>query len=116
MTGRPMIFLRCRSSRCDAGAGAEHPPGCDAVRQRCSVGGDRGQASRLRQRYHGRDRSAPPLRQPARVPRPPEGAEQLFWTNQFTVATTGERAEAATFSALPEHYMAWKDPFPFHDR
>ncbi len=42
----------------------------------------------------------------------PEGAEQLFWTNQFTVATTGERAEAATFTALPEHYMAWKDPFP----
>ncbi len=42
-----------------------------------------------------------------------EGAEQLFWTNQFTVATTGERAEAATFSALPEHYMAWKDPYPF---
>ena len=41
-----------------------------------------------------------------------EGAEQLFWTNQFTVATTGERAEAATFSALPEHYMAWKDPYP----
>ena len=44
----------------------------------------------------------------------PEGAEQLFWTNQFTVATTGERAEAATFTALPEHYMAWKDPFPDH--
>ena len=42
----------------------------------------------------------------------PEGAEQLFWTNQFTVATTGERSEAATFTALPEHYMAWKDPFP----
>ena len=42
----------------------------------------------------------------------PEGAEQLFRTNQFTVATTGERAEAATFTALPEHYMAWKDPFP----
>ena len=41
-----------------------------------------------------------------------EGAEHLFWTNQFTVATTGERAEAATFSALPEHYLAWKDPFP----
>ena len=42
----------------------------------------------------------------------PEGAEQLFWTNQFTVATTGEWAEAATFSALPEHYLAWKDPYP----
>ena len=41
-----------------------------------------------------------------------EGADQLFWTNQFTVATTGERAEVATFSALPEHYLAWKDPFP----
>ena len=42
----------------------------------------------------------------------PEGAEQLFWTSQFTVATTGERAEAATFSAQPEHYMAWRDPYP----
>ncbi|MCY4368755.1 MAG: type I restriction endonuclease subunit R [bacterium] len=42
----------------------------------------------------------------------PEGAEQLFWTNQITVATTGERAEAASFSALPEHYLAWKDPYP----
>ncbi len=41
-----------------------------------------------------------------------EGAEPLFWTNQFTVATTGERAEAGTFSALPEHYLAWKDPYP----
>ena len=46
----------------------------------------------------------------------PEGAEQLFWTNQFTVATTGEWAEAATFSALPEHYMAWKGPVPVDDR
>ena len=41
-----------------------------------------------------------------------EGAEQLFRTNQLTVATTGEGAEAATFTALPEHYMAWKDPCP----
>ena len=40
----------------------------------------------------------------------PEGAEHLFWTNQITVATTGKRAEAATFTAQPEHYMAWKDP------
>lgn len=42
----------------------------------------------------------------------PEGAEKLFWTNQFTVATTGERAEAGTFTSLPEHYLAWKDPHP----
>ncbi len=41
-----------------------------------------------------------------------EGAERLFWTNQFTVATTGGRAEAATFTAMPEHYMAWKDTSP----
>lgn len=41
-----------------------------------------------------------------------EGSEQLFWTNQFTVATTGERAEAGTFSAAAEHYIAWKDPYP----
>ena len=41
-----------------------------------------------------------------------EGAEQLFWTNQLTIATTGERAQAATFSAEPEHYLAWKDPSP----
>ena len=42
----------------------------------------------------------------------PEGSEQLFWTNQFTVATTGERAEAATFTALPEHYMAGRTLSP----
>ena len=41
-----------------------------------------------------------------------EGAERLFQTNQLTVVTTGERAAAATFSALPEHYTAWKDPYP----
>jgi type I restriction enzyme R subunit len=41
-----------------------------------------------------------------------EGSEPLFWTNQFTVATTGERAEAGTFSSLPEHYLAWKHPYP----
>jgi type I restriction enzyme R subunit len=41
-----------------------------------------------------------------------EGSEQLFWTNQLTVVTTGERAEAGTFSADAEHYLAWKDPYP----
>lgn len=41
-----------------------------------------------------------------------EGSEQLFWTNQFTVATTGTRAEAGTFSSQAEHYLAWKDPYP----
>ncbi len=41
-----------------------------------------------------------------------EGSEQLFWTNQFTIATTGEKALVGTFTALPEHYLAWKDPYP----
>ena len=41
-----------------------------------------------------------------------EGSEQLFWTNQFTVATTFEKAVVGTFTALPEHYLAWKDPHP----
>ena len=40
----------------------------------------------------------------------------MFWTNQITVATTGERAEAATFSALPEHYHGLEGPVPVHDR
>ncbi len=42
----------------------------------------------------------------------PEGSEQLFWTNQFTVATTFDRAVVGTFTALAEHYLAWKDPYP----
>ena len=42
----------------------------------------------------------------------PEGSEQLFWTNQFTVATTFDKAVVGTFTALAEHYLAWKDPYP----
>jgi type I restriction enzyme, R subunit len=41
-----------------------------------------------------------------------EGSEQLFWTNQFTVATNGETALVGTFTAQPDHYLAWKDPHP----
>ena len=102
------VAVHCRHS----GASAEHPARCDAVRQRDPAGGDRGQAARPRQR-HIAD-AIDQLRRYAnqRGGQIAEGAEQLFWTNQFTVATTGERAEAATFSALPEHYVAWKDPCP----
>jgi type I restriction enzyme, R subunit len=42
----------------------------------------------------------------------PEGSEQLFWTNQFTVGTTFEQARVGTFTSLAEHYLAWKDPHP----
>ncbi|MFN8119344.1 MAG: HsdR family type I site-specific deoxyribonuclease [Micropruina glycogenica] len=42
----------------------------------------------------------------------PEGNEQLFWTNQFVVSTYGDKARVATFTAGPEHFIEWKDPFP----
>ncbi|MFJ6172149.1 type I restriction endonuclease subunit R [Curtobacterium sp. NPDC092190] len=42
----------------------------------------------------------------------PEGNESLFWTNQFVVSTYGVKARVATFTALPEHFLEWKDPAP----
>jgi type I restriction enzyme R subunit len=42
----------------------------------------------------------------------PEGNESLFWTNQSVVSTYGDKARAATFTALPEQYLEWKDPAP----
>ncbi|MDR1212929.1 MAG: HsdR family type I site-specific deoxyribonuclease [Propionibacteriaceae bacterium] len=41
-----------------------------------------------------------------------EGNEQLFWTNQFVVATCDEAARASTFTGGPEHYLEWRDPYP----
>ena len=65
----------------------------------------------------GRGRSrmrstAPPVLQPAWLVEIAEGNEQLFWTNQFTVATCFDEARAGTFSARPEHFLAWKDTVP----
>lgn len=42
----------------------------------------------------------------------PEGNEQLFWTNQFVVATTGLQARVGTITAGPEHFLEWKDTAP----
>ena len=42
----------------------------------------------------------------------PEGNEQLFWTNQFVVATTGFQARVATITSGPEHFLEWKDTAP----
>jgi type I restriction enzyme R subunit len=42
----------------------------------------------------------------------PEGNEQLFWTNQFVVATTGLHARVGTITAGPEHFLEWKDTAP----
>jgi type I restriction enzyme R subunit len=42
----------------------------------------------------------------------PEGNESLFWTNQFVVSTYGDKARVGTFTALPEHFLEWKDAAP----
>ncbi|KRE72689.1 type I restriction endonuclease [Arthrobacter sp. Soil762] len=42
----------------------------------------------------------------------PEGSESLFWTNQFVISTYGDKARVGTFTALPEHFLEWKDPVP----
>ena len=41
-----------------------------------------------------------------------EGNEQLFWTNQFVVATTGLQARVGTITSGPEHFLEWKDTAP----
>lgn len=41
-----------------------------------------------------------------------EGNEQLFWSNQFVVSTYGDGARASTFTGGPEHFLAWRDPYP----
>ena len=41
-----------------------------------------------------------------------EGNEELFWTNQFVIATTGDHARVGTITAGPEHFMEWKDTAP----
>ncbi|MER6076981.1 HsdR family type I site-specific deoxyribonuclease [Streptomyces sp. NPDC001833] len=43
---------------------------------------------------------------------PPEGNEALFRTVQLTVATTGDNARYGTFTARPDHYSVWRDPYP----
>ncbi|WP_326672481.1 type I restriction endonuclease subunit R [Streptomyces sp. NBC_01257] len=43
----------------------------------------------------------------------PQGSELLFRTVQLTVATTGDRALLGTFTARPQDYLVWRDPYPF---
>ncbi|WP_371644365.1 HsdR family type I site-specific deoxyribonuclease [Streptomyces sp. NBC_00597] len=42
----------------------------------------------------------------------PEGNEALFRTAQLTIATTGDRAMYGTYTARPDHYAVWRDPYP----
>ena len=48
-----------------------------------------------------------------RYPHEHEGAERLFWYNQFLVATHRDKAVMGTIGASLQHYMAWKDIYPF---
>jgi len=42
----------------------------------------------------------------------PEGNEQLFYTNQFLVATSYDEARFATIGADTRYYLEWKDTAP----
>ncbi|WP_132056786.1 type I restriction endonuclease subunit R [Halorussus amylolyticus] len=46
------------------------------------------------------------------IPTAREGAERLFWYNQFSIATAYEEAVAGTYGTPREEYKAWKDPYP----
>lgn len=41
-----------------------------------------------------------------------EGAERLFWYNQFSVVSWGEKAKASTVGAPSSVYKEWKDSYP----
>lgn len=41
-----------------------------------------------------------------------EGAERLFYTNQFLVATSYDEARVGTIGAEAAHYLEWKDTAP----
>lgn len=42
----------------------------------------------------------------------PEGNPRLFHTMQLLVATSGDKALLGTITSGPEHYQAWRDPYP----
>lgn len=42
-----------------------------------------------------------------------EGNEKLFWYNQFQVATYRQKCCYSTITGELEHYIEWKDPYPY---
>ena len=42
-----------------------------------------------------------------------EGNERLFWYNLFMVATSNQIAKYGSITAEYEHFVEWKDPYPF---
>ena len=50
-----------------------------------------------------------------RSPEDEEGAQRLFWYNQFMVSTCRDQAKVGTISSTAQHYSDWKDAYPFTD-
>ncbi|MEC6899168.1 HsdR family type I site-specific deoxyribonuclease [Photobacterium piscicola] len=50
-----------------------------------------------------------------RHPEDNEGAERLFWYNQFMVSSCRDLAKIGTISSNAQHYGDWKDAYPFTD-
>lgn len=42
-----------------------------------------------------------------------EGNEKLFWYNLFTIATSNQVAKYGTITSEFEHFVEWKDPYPY---
>lgn len=42
-----------------------------------------------------------------------EGNEKLFWYNLFMIATSNQTAKHGTITAEYEHFVEWKDPYPY---
>lgn len=42
-----------------------------------------------------------------------EGNEKLFWYNLFTIATSNQVAKYGTITSEYEHFVEWKDPYPY---
>lgn len=42
-----------------------------------------------------------------------EGCEKLFHFNQLMISTSGAIAKVGTISSNIEHYLEWKDPYPY---
>ncbi|MCW1311769.1 MAG: type I restriction endonuclease subunit R, partial [Candidatus Parvarchaeota archaeon] len=42
-----------------------------------------------------------------------EGNEKLFWYNLFSVATSRQIAKYGTITSDYEHFVEWKDPYPY---
>jgi len=42
-----------------------------------------------------------------------EGNEKLFWYNLFVIATSNQVAKHGTITSEYEHFVKWKDPYPY---